>query len=165
MNQPRKKKQRKKKNKMSTGTKIILRALQAIGAHSVVSPASPASIELGMENLNSMLELWLDQDIQIGFTPLQAPGDELNEPLSARNIIIFNLAVTLAPNFDNGVAIVTPKLKAAADKGYNDLARLYKKISVPLKIPSSTLPKGQGNQRWGRGWKDNYFKKGEPLDG
>lgn len=132
---------------MSTGTVIITEALQKIGAHSVVSPAAPESILMGMGELYSMMELWQDQGIKLGVTPLEVPGDNLNEPPSARSAIVSNLAIMLAPSFDNGRNIVSADLKAAATRGYNDIKVLYQETTIPNKGFSSTLPLGAGNAR------------------
>jgi len=148
---------------MSTGTDIIQRALQGIGAHSIVSPPSPSSIVLGMDKLNSMLEMWLSQGIDIGFTPLDVPGDDLNEPNDTKNGIIDNLSLELAPDFDNGKVVVSPALARNAKKGYANIKNLYQKITVPQKVVSSTLPVGAGNRRWGNS--RVYFPKGGTIDG
>jgi len=148
---------------MTIGTDIIKRALQEIGAHSNIAPASPASIELGMKNLNSMLELWLSENIQIGFTPLKAPGDELNETPDTTNGIVSNLSVLLAPNFSNGVTIVSPELDRNARVQLIKIKRIYEKITVPPKVVSSTLPRGQGNQR--NGFNRTYYPKGGAVGG
>lgn len=132
---------------MSTGTEIIQRALQRIGAHSAVSPASPASIVLGMERLNSMLEMWLAQGIVIGVTGLVVPGDELNEKPDTRNGIIDKLALSLAPDFDNGKQIVSPQLKEDARVNFAHIKNVYQQVIIPDKVVSSTLPVGAGNSR------------------
>lgn len=148
---------------MTIGTDIIKRALQKIGAQSNIAPASPESIELGMKILNSMLELWLSQNIQIGFTPLKAPGDELNEPPDTTNGIISNLAIQLAPDFDNGGQIVSIELRTLARVDLIQIKRIYEKITVPRKVVSSTLPTGQGNQR--NSLNRRYFPKGHTING
>ena len=132
---------------MSTGTNIITEALQEIGARSVVSPAVPESILLGMNKLNSLMELWLSRGIKLGTTPLSEPGDDLNEPADARSAIVSNLAIVLAPSFDNGKNIVSANLKSAATRGYNDIKVLYQETVIPTKRFSSTLPLGAGNIR------------------
>ena len=132
---------------MSIGTEIIKDALGEIGAHSVAAPANPEAIELGKRKLNSMCEIWLSKDIRFGFTPLSVPGDELNEPADVRNGIVSNLALLLAPSFDNGRQIVSPSLKSAASAGFREIQRLYQRVDVPDKGVSSTLPRGQGNKR------------------
>lgn len=132
---------------MSSGTTIIELALKEIGAHSIVAPADSESIVTGMSVLNSMLQLWLSQAIDLGIVPLQAPGDELGEPLDARQAIIDNLAVAVSPNFDNGNNIVSPALRAAANRGYTSIENLYQIVTIPNKVVSSTLPRGAGNDR------------------
>lgn len=148
---------------MTIGTDIINRALQKIGAHSNIAPASPESIELGMKILNSMLEMWLSKNIQIGFTPLEAPGDELNETPDTTNGIISNLSLKLAPDFDNGVQIVSIELRRDARVELIEIKRIYEKIVIPKKVVSSTLPTGSGNQR--NSFNRRYFPKGHTIDG
>lgn len=130
---------------MSTGTSIIEEALEEIGVHSVLSPSSPENIIKGMKKLNSMLEGWLSKNILIGFTPLEAPGDNLNEPADTRNGIIYNLAINLASTFK---VAVSPDLKGLATVGMDDIAQIYQVHVIPAKVVSDTLPVGAGNRRW-----------------
>ena len=148
---------------MSTGTVIIERALQVIGAHSIASPADPESIVLGMEKLNSMLEMWLTDDIKIGTTPLEVPGDELNEPSDTRNGIINNLAIELAPDFDNGKIVVSPQLTQNVRIDFIRIEKRYGTISIPKRVVSSTLPRGAGNNRGFRS--RTFFSKGSTING
>ena len=144
---------------MSTGTSIIKDALKAIGVHSVIVPTSPENITDGMNKLNSMLEGWLDQNIQIGFTPLEVPGDNLNEPASTRNGIIWNLAIEMAPDF---AVEPSANLKGRANKQMDLIAQIYQIHEIPAKIVSDTLPVGEGNRRW-RGSR-TFFPKDTELD-
>lgn len=130
---------------MSAGSTIIKDALQAIGAHSVVSPAAQESITLGMRRLNSMLALWKKEGVDIGYTELTVPGDELGEPTDTTNAIVANLAIVLAPDFDNGKQNVSPTLEGRAASGKADIFQIYRTISIPDKVVSSTLPRGAGN--------------------
>lgn len=132
---------------MSTGTDIIQKALQEIGAHSVVSPASAESILAGKDALNSMLEMWLSKGIDFGFSPLDAPGDTLDEPPDVRNGIISSLAIILAPNFDNGKGVVSPELRSIANSQFHTIQRIYRKVTIPKKVVSSTLPRGAGSEQ------------------
>jgi len=147
---------------MSTGTAIIKRALQKIGANSVVAPADPESITLGLETLNSMLEMWLSDGIEIGFTPLEVPGDELNEPIDTRNGIICNLAIWLAPDFDNGKNVVSQSLSSAAKRSKGRIKANYQRLSIPEKVVSSTLPVGSGNTRGFQ--RRTFFQKGSTIN-
>ena len=132
---------------MSTGTDIIQEALRKIGAHSDVSPASAESILVGKNVLNSMLEMWLSKSIVIGFSPLDAPGDDLSEPPDTRSGITSNLAITLAPQFDNGKGVVSKDLKRVARKQLSSIQRMYRRASVPDMVSSCLLPQGAGNDQ------------------
>jgi len=146
---------------MSDGTTIIQKALQRIGAHSVISPASSEAILVGKDALNSMIEMWLSKGIDFGFAPLDAPGDDLNEPADTRNGIISNLAIFLAPDFDNGKTVVSQDLKNIARSEFNNIKRLYRKVVVPDKVVSSTLPKGAGSDSL---FLDSrYFNRGDRI--
>lgn len=147
---------------MTVGSEIITRALQKIGAHSIVQPASPDSITLGMENLNSMLEMWLSQGIEIGFTPLKVPGDQLNEPRDTRNGITNNLAMYLGPDFNNGKVVISPELARNAKVDFINIKNLYQRVTVPKKVVSSTLPVGAGNSRGRNG--RVFFPRGATID-
>lgn len=130
---------------MSSGTSIVQAALQKIGAHTVAAPAAPESIILGMDVLNSMLQEWETRLIKLGTVPLEAPGEELSEPLDARNTIIECLAVRLYPDFPNK-NVSLPSLEKNADKGFAVLKRMYRQIPIPKRGVSSTMPWGVGNK-------------------
>ena len=145
---------------MTTGTKIVKGALSRIGAHSVIAPANPESINEAKDILNSMLAEWYDSGIDMSTVPLNAVGDDLSEPLGARNAIIDNLAILCKPLFEG--AVISPELSANALKGLSQIKRTWKPIVIPKAQVRDTLPKGQGNR--GHGWySDAYFKKGDEL--
>jgi hypothetical protein len=132
---------------MSTGTEIIQGAMERIGAHSIHQPAEPEDIIKGMSILNSMLQLWISWGVDIQTVPIDAPGQDLSEPPDAKNAIMDNLAIYMAPNFDNGKLIVSPTLMANATRGITQIRTLYRKFKIPRKRPSSTLPRGAGNSK------------------
>lgn len=146
---------------MSTGTAIIQEALQEIGAHSVASPAGPESIETGRKKLNSMIQRWESELIIMGCVPLSAPGQELSEPSDARDAIVQNLALRLVPNFNNGRAVNITDLKEQAKDGLRYLERNYKTHTIPKRVPSATLPKGEGNRHVLDG--ERYFDNNDTL--
>lgn len=148
---------------MSSGTDIIQEALGEIGAHSIAAVADPDSIVKGMNVLNSMLQLWLSKGIDLGIVPLDAPGDELSEPLDARTGIVENLAILLAPKFDNGKVVVSQTLKDNARLSKVEIKNLYQVLTIPDKVVSSTLPRGQGNN-CGLRLRRVFAGKGATLD-
>lgn len=148
---------------MSTGTDIIRDALAEIGAASVVAPADPQSVEAGRKKLNSMLELWLSRNIVIGVRPLDLAGDELAEPPDTRNAIVTNLALELAPLFDNGRQIVTPTLMENARRNFQMVKNLYGRIRMPDKVLSSTTPLGAGNYQDDSFYSRTFFRRGSRI--
>ena len=130
---------------MSSGTSIIEDALKRIGVHSVVVPASPEDITSGKDALNSMLQLWISWSIMIKVVPLDAQGDELGEPMDTRNAIVDNLALQLAPFYDNGKGIVSQELRDNARRLFNQVKDLYQKVTIPKKVVSGLLPRGAGH--------------------
>lgn len=148
---------------MSTGTEIAKAALQKIGAHSVASPANPEAIESARKSLNSMLEMWLTDDIRIGFTPLDVVADDLNEPADARNGIVNNLAIELLADFPG---LNQPAgLVSAARSQKAMIKKFYQSHSIPKRRVSGTLPRGEGNnQRWNRRDDRIFFDKVDELE-
>lgn len=146
---------------MTTGTVIIKRALQKIGASSAVSEPSPESVQTAFEILNSMISLWTSQGIQTGATLLEVAGDELNEKQDCQNAIIWNLAVMCGPDFDNGKVVVSPNLRTLAATEYGRIKGIYQSLDIPKKVVSSTLPKGQGNRQYL--YHDAFFNEGDSI--
>jgi len=132
---------------MSTGTIIIQDSLSNIGAHSVIRPAGPESISIGLRRLTGMMELWLSDSILLGVTPLVAPGDELNEPTDATQVIINKLSIELSPLFNNGKQVTTPEVRLNAKLGFATIKKLYQTVTIPCKRVSGTLPRGEGGTR------------------
>ena len=147
---------------MSTGAKILKRALQNIGAHSELMPASPESIEVAKDTLNGMIARWEDNNIKMGCVPLEVEGSELSEPLGAMNGVIFNLALELHPQFPGSQ--ISPELRANAFKTYNEIVRRWKIVEIPKPIARGTLPLGQGNKSFGTGsFSQTYFEKDQEI--
>lgn len=149
---------------MSSGTKIIENALRKIGAFSIAQSPDPGDIVVGMDALNSMLQLWLSQGVDMGIVPLESPGDEVGEPMDATEAITDNLAILLAPNFVSATINVSQTLRDNARLSKAEIKRLYRITVIPDKVVSSTLPRGAGNTARGNYWNRTYFRKGEALD-
>jgi hypothetical protein len=148
---------------MTIGTKVLQGALRKIGAHSELNPATPDTLVVAMDTLNSMIQFWRSQGIIMGILPLKSPGGQLGEPGDSRNAIEDNLAIALAPNFDNGDVVVSATLERNAKVGFDWIKSLYQVITIPDKVPSSTLPRGAGNSRGT--YRNVFFGEGGKLDG
>ena len=146
---------------MSTGTVIIQDALKQIGAHSTNSPVSSDTLETARSILNSMLEMWTSKSIFIRTTPLSVVGDDLNEPIDTRNAIMYNLAIFLAPGFDNAKIIVSTDLRMLARETLETITKLYQNVEIPELVISSTTPLGAGNDRGLRS--RTFFPRGATI--
>lgn len=146
---------------MSSGTYIVKRALQKIGASSALSEPSAESVATGFDALNSMISSWTSQGIMTGATKLNVVGDELNEKEDCRAAIIANLAIKISPDFDNGKNIVSPMLASEARSELGTIKSLYRTFTIPQKVPSSTLPLGQGNKQYLHD--ETFFDEGDKL--
>lgn len=129
---------------MSTGTQIIQNALSKIGAHSIVKPANPESMENGRKALNSYISKLQDDNILFGAVPLVAIGSELSEPQGLTNIIEDNLAIILQPQHHGSQ--ISSQLQINANVGYNYMVRKYQTVTIPKPVVRHTMPLGQGNK-------------------
>jgi len=146
---------------MSTGTKIVQNALSDIGAHSIIKPASPESIEIGKDMLNSMIARWADDEIEFGAVPLEAAGDELSEPVGLTNTITFNLAIELHPLFPGSQ--ISPALQVSANKTFQDMLTKSQTVVIPKQVVRETLPVGQGNKDRNIARDRTFFRAGETV--
>jgi hypothetical protein len=143
---------------MSTGTYIVTSALQTIGAHTVMKPANPVSLENGRNILNSYIASLQDIGIDTGAVPIEALGDELSEPLGITNDIVNCLAKLLVPH--NPGAQISPDLRINANRSESAIKTTYQVIEIPTPKTRDTLPRGAGNfRRRGR----IFFRKGEEI--
>jgi hypothetical protein len=108
-----------------------------------------------------MLEMWTSQGLNIDYSYPNEPGDDLGEPGDCRNGIITNLAVKIAPIYST---TASPQLSSEAYSEYTKLEELYRPLTVPNRIISSTMPWGAGND-WYK-WSNYYIypQEGTELD-
>ena len=130
---------------MSTGTELIHDALSQLGVRSVQSTQSPEALAIGLRVLNSMTQLWISRNIRVGLTPIAEAGDEVGEFSDSRNAVVFNLALLLAPSFDNGKIVVSNDLKQMAREQLSLVKGLHRKLTIPNKTISGTAPLGAGH--------------------
>lgn len=146
---------------MTAGTKIVESALQKIGVHSPLQPASPEALQTGMDKLNAMISEWEDDKIILGAVPLSALGNDLAEPLGARNAIENQLALVLAPDFPG--AQISTELHRQAKLTYNKLVRRWKVRDVRKQKVRGSLPLGQGNKFFNSRYTNTFYEEGDEL--
>ena len=130
---------------MSTGTELIFDALAQLGVRSVQSTQSPEALAIGLRVLNSMTQLWISRNIRVGLTPIAEAGDEVGEFSDSRNAVVSNLALSLAPYFDNGKRVTSDDLRRTAASDLRYVKGLHRRLTVPQRVLSSTTPLGAGN--------------------
>ncbi len=139
---------------MTTGTALTQRARRKIGAFSPIAPSGDDASIIVFAALNSMIQQWLSQNIAIGISPMEDIANDLEEPLDITEVIVDNLAVLIAPNFEGGKPNVSQALQDNARRGYAAMRNSYQTVSIPNKVVSSTLVQGAGNDSFvfaGRG--------------
>ncbi len=130
---------------MSSGTELITDALMQLGVVSAASTESPEALAIGLRVLNSMTQLWLSRDIRVGLTPIAAAGDEVGEFSDARNAVVANLALEMAPYFDNGKNVASEDLRQNAHRLLLHVKGLHRQLTSPNLTLSATTPMGAGN--------------------
>jgi len=132
---------------MSTGTELVQAALRLLQAHSEASSASTGTIVIGKKKLNSMLQTWVSQGIDIQITPADAVGDEVSEPEDTTNAIEENLAVKMEMEFGALAPLDSKTLRANATASKAEVRGIYQTVDIPLRKVSSTTPLGAGNTK------------------
>lgn len=146
---------------MTTGTKIVQGAMQKIGVHSPLQPASPEALSTGLDVLNAFRSELQDRSIDVGAVPISSIGHEFGEALGSRNAIECNLALALEPYFPG--AQVSPELRRQARLGMAHLKRKWRELDIPKPQVRESLPKGQGNQSDRGLFHQTFFDEGEEL--
>lgn len=135
------------------GKEFVTEALMEIRVATVFNPPTQIQIETGFKRLRRMLSMWRDEGINIGGIDPQDDGQPLGVIQSAEDPVIKNLAVLLAPLYDK---VANPELRTAASTGYDFLYQHHNDHTVPDKLLSSQLTRGEGNQTpYGR--RSEYF--------
>ena len=152
---------------MSLASEIIQDAYDSIGRGSSILSTDATLTSNGLQVLISVLEelrinnIILEETVSGTTTTIATPtaaSDELNEPLAARLNLVNLVAAYLATS-----ARAKPEdmqLLPPASFSREGLSKMYRQHDIPNKIPSKTLPRGQGS-RGGR--VSGAFFNGEAL--
>lgn len=117
-----------------------------------------STLQSCMETLREH-EIILEQTVDGVTTTIALPttlDSELNEPMAARMHLVNYLAIHMIP-FARSTNVTAPPASYSMDA----LARMYRKPTIPNKVPSTLLHRGQGSRRGSYG---SEFFNGEALD-
>lgn len=124
-----------------TARDIIKRALRQIGE--LQSGEDPAAVDANdaLTALNGMLASWDADGLRLGL-PTLALTDTVPLPAGHIDGIVFNLAVTLAPEFG---ANVSSALGTLATRGRQTLQKVYRYVPKQVVDPTAYRPR---TERW-----------------
>lgn len=131
---------------------VVRDALQEILVQASEAPIEADEAQTAIRFLNRMMAELDARGISLGYTAVSSLADDVTVPDGALSGIVSNLAVRLAPQYDQ---VASAELIAAARTGLSVMAMLTVDI-----LPSSygdTLPVGEGNHSTG----DSAFYTGE----
>ena len=126
---------------MTTATVLIKKALQKILVQASEQPIESSEMSDAISELNDMM-LELDADgIALGFTVITNPSDTITVPDGAIGGIASNLAIRLAPEYDEPISA---GLFASAKSGMSAMRKLG--VTIEQTSFGGTLPIGSGNE-------------------
>lgn len=117
---------------------IVGRALRLIHVVDPRQPVQAIDMETGITALNAMCRRWEANGMAIGWNDVSAPDEDMPCPPEAEEAIAFNLAITLAPEYEQ---MPSPVVIAAATRGLSEL-RCDVKVANPLSPDRSVRPWG-----------------------
>jgi hypothetical protein len=131
---------------VATVGKIVSRALRLIGVLDPNEPLEAEDAETGIEALNAMVRRWEANGQALGWSDVSNPSEEMPSPPELDECIAFNLAVTVAPEYD---ASVSPMVAMRAAESMNDLRR-DREVEMPIEpILDVPMPSTGGAYRFG----------------
>ena len=118
---------------MTTGTQIIERSARLIGVKASGQALAADKTAAFLEALNAMLVRWEADGLGMGFSPLSAATATISIPVENEEAVVFNLAVTMEPEFGKPL---DPRVIKKADDG---LRALEREVIKPV-VKCSDLP-------------------------
>ena len=129
---------------MSTATDLITDAYIELVVHSEVKPVSSFAIEFGRRKFQAMLQEWISDDMDFGFSATEFVSDETSIPLDMETAITTNLAIRLAPSVGK---VASQTLLSNAAISLQTVKDQYQSKEAADRIVSGTMPLGAGNTR------------------
>lgn len=129
---------------MSTAKELITDAYTELVVHSQSKSVSEFAIEFGRRKFQAMMQEWIDDDMDFGFSATEFASDETSIPVGLETAITTNLAVRLAPSVGK---VANQTLLANASISLNNIKNQYQSKESADRVVSGTMPIGQGNTR------------------
>lgn len=117
---------------------IVGRALRLIHAIDPRQPVQAIDMQTGITAMNAMLRRWEANGMALGWSDVSAPDEDMPCPPEAEEAIAFNLAITLAPEYEQQPSQV---VAIAAARGLGDLRADVKSVN-PLHPDRGVMPWG-----------------------
>lgn len=124
-----------------TAATLISDALGEILVSAAEQPVEAAQMSGAIRVLNRMMAAWSSAGIALGYTAITGPSDAITVPDGALDGLVTNLAVRLAPQYDESV---TPELLKAANDGMKAIRQIA--VTTTRTPYPCTLPVGSGNE-------------------
>lgn len=129
---------------MSSATDLITDAYTELVVHSALKPVSEFAIEFGRRKFQAMMQEWINDDMDFGFSATEFASDETSIPLGLETAITANLAIRLAPSVGK---VANQTLLANAAISLQTVKDQYQSKEAADRIVSGTMPLGAGNTR------------------
>lgn len=105
---------------MAQVAKIVARALRLLRVLDANEAPEAEDFETARDALNAMMRRWEANGLALGWQDVQNPSEDIPSPAEADQAIVFNLALTLRPEYG---ASLDPDVIAMAQEGLAALRR------------------------------------------
>ena len=95
---------------METANSVILDALQLLIVQADEAPIEPSVAQTAIRHLNRMMYRFDAEGISLGFNVIENLGDTVTVPIGALDGMVYNLAIAMAPHFDDPISLDIAKL-------------------------------------------------------
>lgn len=126
---------------MATAAKVVERILNIIIVQASEQPVLSPDFEATIDTMNDLLTEWGAVGINLGYTIVSGPSDEITVPDASLGAIKSNVAMRLGVEYD---FLLTPAMAEYAATSFQNL--LNQTITVGDASFPDTLPIGAGNE-------------------
>jgi len=130
---------------MATVAQVAKASLQALLVQASEAPLEADEYQDFIFAMNNYMTTLAANGVNLGYTVVSDIGDEVTVPDGALQGLIANMAIIVSPQYG---AIVPQGVGVAASDGLKAMRKLGQFIT-PTRRPS-TLPRGSGNEGFGR---------------